>query len=236
MKRASIVGVLFRLVLAAVFWAILWVGVNPERIPAGWNPVAPFEVADPITPLTDWRMGRALADPVACLAALEGGAAFQVLADFEASNQCHIKGRVVLQGVGQAQIRPVETRCAVALRLAMWERHSLQPAVEVLGTSLSGITHIGSYNCREIRTNSGSSGRMSTHSTADAIDISGFDFADGREVRLIRDWEGDDEIARFLRVAKEGACKWFRLTLSPDYNAFHADHFHLQSKGWGTCR
>ncbi len=235
-KRVSIAGVLSRLVLAAVFWAVVWVGINPERIPEGWNPLVPLGVSDPVTPFTAWRLRQALVDPKACLAALDGAAAFRPLTDFEASDQCHIRGRVALASVGQAKIRPVETRCEIALRMAMWERHSLQPAAQALGTSLIGIDHIGSYNCRELRTRAGGSGRMSTHATADAIDIAGFQFADGRSARLIRDWDAGNATAAFLREVKQGACTWFKLTLSPDYNALHADHFHLQSRGWGACR
>lgn len=235
-KRVSVTGVLLRLGFAAVFWGIVWVGINPERIPEGWNPVAPLQVSDPVTPFTTWRLRQALATPETCLASLSGAAQFVALSDFEASGQCHIKGRVDVVIVGQAQIKPVETRCAIALRMAMWEHHSLQPAAEVLGTSLSAINHIGSYNCREIRTSAGAAGRLSTHATADAIDITGFQFADGRTVNLLNDWGAGTAKARFLQDAKLGACKWFKLTLSPDYNALHADHFHLQSRGWGACR
>lgn len=235
-KRVSIAGVLFRLVGAGIIWAVVWVAINPERIPAGWNPLAPLRVTDPVTPLTQWRLTQAIAEPEACLAALEAAAEFTAMEDFTASEQCHIQGRVDLAGVGGAAIRPVETRCAIALRMAMWEQHSLEPAAVEMGKTLTGITHIGSYNCREIRTSAGGTGRMSTHATADAIDIAGFSFSDGSEARLIRDWDGGDATATFLRAARDGACTWFRTTLSPDYNALHADHFHLQSRGWGTCR
>jgi len=77
---------------------------------------------------------------------------------------------------------------------------------------------------------------MSTHATADAIDISGFDLADGTRVRLRADWGGVGAKSAFLRAVRDGACDWFDLTLSPDYNILHADHFHLQSRGWGLCR
>lgn len=236
-KRAGIIGVLFRLVVALGIWVCVWVIVDDERsVPLGWNPFAPLQVSDPVTPFTAWQLQRALSDPLACLAALEGTADFTPLPDFEASDQCHIKGRVDLARVGGAQIRPVETRCDVALRLAMWEQHSLQPAAEMMGTSVTGIDHIGSYNCRAMRTSAGVAARMSTHATAEAIDIAGFRFADGTATRLINDWDAADEKAAFLRAAKQGACEWFKLTLSPDYNALHADHFHLQSRGWGACR
>lgn len=234
-KRVSIAGVLLRLGLAAVLWGVVWVAVNPARIPAGWNPFVPLRVEDPVTVFTDWRLRRAIADPEACLVALETGATFDVLSDFVASEQCYIRPRVNLAGVGVAVLRAVETTCGTALRLAMWERHSLRPAADALGISLAGIDHIGSYNCREMRTTRGPTGRMSSHATAGAIDIAGFRFADGLEARLARDWDGDVVRSAFLRAARDGACDWFGQTLSPDYNSLHADHFHLQSRGWGTC-
>lgn len=39
------------------------------------------------------------------------------MGDFTVSEQCHIQGRVGLAGVGGAVMRPVETRCAIVLRV-----------------------------------------------------------------------------------------------------------------------
>lgn len=230
--------------LAAFFFAgVLAYGgyqalVHPDTpLPRAWNPMQPLAVSDPVTPLTGWKLNRAVASFDQCLAALNGFAAVQPQEPLEDTDQCFIRDRVALSGVGDARLAPLETRCAIALRTAMWERHSLQPAAaEFLGTSVQSIQHIGSYNCRLLRTSAGPSTRMSTHATADAIDITGFGFADGLQVRLIDDWEGTGPKADFLRAARDGACKWFSLTLSPDYNRLHADHFHLQSRGWGLCR
>ena len=236
-KRVSIAGVLLRLAFAGTLWAIVWGAINPDRaIPVGWNPLVPLRVDEPVTLFTNWRLERTIADPEVCLKALSAAAQFEILPDFEGTDQCHIKNRVDLAAIGQAAMKPVETRCGIALRVAMWERHNLQPAAQVMGTTLTGIDHIGSYNCREMRTTKGATGRMSSHAVAGAIDISGFQFADGAEARLIRDWNGDAAKADFLRAARDGACDWFGQTLSPDYNSLHADHFHLQSRGWGTCR
>ncbi|SFR54966.1 Uncharacterized conserved protein [Yoonia tamlensis] len=202
-----------------------------------WNPLQPLRIDDPLTPLTGWKLSRAANDPAQCLAALDGHAAARAMPDFTVSDQCHIQTRVDLSRVGRAQLTPVETRCAIALRLAMWERHSVQPAAQQhLGSAVDVINHIGSYNCRAMRTADGTSTSMSTHATAAAIDISGFALANGTKITLIDDWQGDTANARFLRALRDGACQFFRLTLSPDYNALHADHFHLQSRGWGLCR
>lgn len=212
--------------------------MHPETpLPRHWNPVQPLLISDPVTPFTAWKLNRAVANAQSCLAVLDGQAALQTLSDLEDSAQCHIRDRVDLRGVGGTRLDSVETRCAIALRLAMWERHSLQPAArDIMGTDLQSIDHFGSYSCRTMRTSSGPSTRMSTHATADAIDVSGFGFADGRRITLLQHWGGQGPEAAFLRAARDGACEWFNLTLSPYYNSLHADHFHLQSRGWGLCR
>ena len=171
------------------------------------------------------------------MAAIGDEAELVVLDDFFQSAECQIHDRVSLMSVGRATLEPLETRCAIALRLAMWERHTLQPAAEAtFGAGIKTIRQIGSYNCRRIRTPDGNSSQMSTHATADAIDITGFDLTDGRRIRLTSGWNGEPDEAEFLRDARDGACRWFKAVLSPDFNALHDDHFHLQSRGWRTCR
>ncbi len=221
-----------------IAFAVYQAMVHPDTpLPDEWNPTAPLRISDPVTALTGWKLNRAVASQDQCLAVLDGFAALRPLAPLEETEQCFIRDRVELRGVGQAGLSPIETRCAIALRMAMWEQHSVQPAAaEILGQSISRINHIGSYNCRVMRTASGPSTRMSTHATADAIDIAGFELADGSRIRLLDDWESAGPQAEFLRSVRDGACNWFSLTLSPDYNRLHADHFHLQSTGWGLCR
>ena len=92
------------------------------------------------------------------------------------------------------------------------------------------VETFGSYNCRNV---AGSS-RLSAHSTASAVDISGFVLADGRRIDLLDGWDGPD--GDFLRRIRDAACTWFGTTLGPEYNALHRDHFHLQDRGYGTCR
>ena len=206
-------------------------------LPRAWNPVQPLAVADPVTPVTGWKLARTTADASLCVAALDAAAQVRQMPPLTETEACFIVDRVALSQIGQANLSPVETSCATALRLAMWERHSVQPAAqELLGQDVRAIAHLGSYSCRPMRTGSGLSERMSTHATASAIDISGFQLADGRQIRLLADWDGEDETAAFLRRVRDGACDWFGLTLSPDFNRLHADHFHLQTNGWGGCR
>lgn len=130
--------------------------------------------------------------------------------------------------------------CPVATALTLWEWQILQPAaLRRLGSRVAAIEHYGSQSCRRLYGRS--TGAFSEHATGDAIDIAGFRLADGRRITVLRDWTGNGAEARFLREARDGACELYATVLSPDYNAAHRDHFHLDQAergrmGWGVCR
>ena len=205
-------------------------------LPPHWNPSVPIDLNAPATPVTDWKIAGA-SEGQACFSALaKGDVVFRRLPDLEDSPQCGIEDRLVLSEVAGIALDPVETRCATALRLTLWAEHGLKPAAQsMFGTGVSRLHHFSSYNCRAIRTTNGTGNRMSTHATAEAIDIAGVTLADGQRITLLRDWGSGDRGA-FLEAARDSACRWFVTTLGPDYNRLHADHFHLQSRGWGLCR
>lgn len=206
-------------------------------LPEAWNPWVPLRVTAPLSPLTNWKLRVAVATPQACLAALEplDPTEMQPLVE---SDVCGIDPRVRITRAADADVAPVETTCAVALRLAMWDRHAVQPAARRhFSVGVDRISHQSSYVCREIRNPDGSGGRMSTHATAEAIDVNGFILQNSEKIMLLRDWDGPDAARRaFLRDVQKGACRWFVTTLGPEYNALHRDHFHMQSLGWGLCR
>ncbi|MES2339972.1 MAG: extensin family protein [Pseudomonadota bacterium] len=135
--------------------------------------------------------------------------------------------------------------CPVAAGMAMLEWNVIQPAAERhFGAKVRTIEHFGSYNCR--RMYGRSQGDYSQHATADAIDLSGFVLSDGTRISVVGDWTAKDgklaaEKAAFLREVRDGACDLFATVLSPDYNAAHRDHFHLDQAnrgmgGWRACR
>ena len=80
----------------------------------------------------------------------------------------------------------------------------------------------------------------SEHSSANAIDISAFILADGTRIALINDWKPGDKRSEFLHEVRDGSCGLFSTVLSPDHNAAHANHFHLdmaaRTAGWTVCR
>lgn len=234
----TIVRAAFLFVVTLLSFAIGAALFHPDSpLPDEWHPFRPLNVAHPITPLTNWKLSNVRANPELCLAVVSAASNISPLEDKVETEDCEISNRVSFSKVGQTRISELETACQTTLALAMWERHSLQPrAEEILGTKVTGIRQLGSYSCRQIRTASGQGNRWSTHARALAIDVSGFDFADGRRLRLIDDWDGAGDGSAFLKAVRDDACDWFGLTLSPDFNALHADHYHLQVPGWGRCR
>ncbi|MEO1238445.1 MAG: extensin family protein [Pseudomonadota bacterium] len=222
----------------AVVLACLWLLRDPRSpLPDAWNPLTPLDLAAPVTPWTSMKLRRAAADPMSCLAAIIPHADVQSLPPLVGDGGCGIDPRVAVTRVGQTRLSRVETTCAVALRLAAWERFVVQPAAAAhLGSGVARFRHQSSYNCRMIRTESGPGTRLSTHATAEAIDIAGVHLTDGRRLELIDHWAAPTPEADFFRALHTGACEWFVTVLGPDFNALHADHFHMQSVGWGACR
>lgn len=130
----------------------------------------------------------------------------------------------------------VEMTCRTALALSLWRRQSLEPAArEMLGSDVVQIDHMGAYACRNVN-NGGVSNRISAHARAEALDLSGVRLRDGRRITLAADWTGDGPEARFLRRIRDDACRIFGTVLSPDYNAAHADHLHLEATETRFCR
>lgn len=131
------------------------------------------------------------------------------------------------------------TSCPVAAALSVWEREVQAAARRLLGTEVRRFVHAGSYSCRRLYNRP--DGPFSEHATADAVDILGFELADGRRLSLLRDWNGAAADAAFLRAARDAGCKVFTTVLSPDYNAAHRDHLHFDTAdrgpaGWRACR
>ncbi|MFZ5963237.1 extensin family protein [Thalassococcus sp. BH17M4-6] len=225
------------LLILAVLSGVALVRHPETPLPDQWNLWEPLRIADPVTPVTGFKLRRALDTDGMCRAVLaDAGAAFDALPELEESAQCHIRDRLAVSGLSGTRLARVETSCETALRLALWIMHGVQPAAEqAFGTGVRQVHHFSSYNCRAIRTVSGRTGRMSTHATASAIDISGVTLEDGRRISLLGGWD-DPDTGPFLRALRDSSCAWFGTTLGPDYNALHADHFHLQNRGYGTCR
>lgn len=207
-----------------------------RRLPPEWDPRAPLDLRAAPTALTPWKLARLRGEPEACRAAFAAAGIAVAPAPVRASEAgCGAEDAVLLpSGPRMSPAAPVVS-CPLAAAWALFERHTLQPAArQHFGVPVRSVRHFGTYACRNV--NHRPAGRRSEHATANAIDVSGFALADGREVSLARHWSGPGAEAAFLRDVRDGACRWFRAVLGPDHDAAHRDHFHFDRGAWNACR
>ena len=220
------------LLLGAALLVALWRGwleVAPRYNP--WAPLDVRETPNLLTPFKLWRLGddRELCD----LALATSGLRFTRLADSAPHPGCPVENAVRIQGANVGLSSSFMATCPLAVSFALFERHGLQPAAQaVFGQPVSRVEHVGSFTCRSIA----GSQRPSQHSYANALDMVGFRLRDGQHISVLRDWPGQGDKARFLRLVQEAACDSFNVTLGPEYNTAHRDHFHVDMGMWRMCR
>ena len=222
---------LFLLLGAALLVALWrgWLEVAPRFNP--WAPLDVRETPNLLTPFKLWRLGddRELCD----LALATSGLRFTRLADSAPHPGCPVENAVRIQGANVGLSSSFMATCPLAVSFALFERHGLQPAAQaVFGQPVTRVEHVGSFACRSIA----GSQRPSQHSYANALDMVGFRLRDGQHISVLRDWPGQGGKARFLRLVQEAACDSFNVTLGPEYNAAHRDHFHVDMGMWRMCR
>lgn len=128
---------------------------------------------------------------------------------------------------GRVQMKPPALlRCPMIPQVDRWVQATVMPAaVRHLGAPLVEVKVAASYGCRPVNNQSG--GRLSEHGYANALDVSKFILADGREVTVRSGWRGDARERAFLREVHRGACVEFTTVLGPDADGYHQDHFHV---------
>jgi hypothetical protein len=234
----STVGLVFRrlMLLAAACVVLAYPAARMGLFdwPRAYDPLALPDLT--VTPgfMTDWQMRLVDLRPADCALVLQRAGLAAILKPARnVATSCEVSGAISVSRFSTARIRPEDMRCAVAARLYLWERHILQPAARrFLGEDIVEVLHFGSFSCRTIAGRSS----MSEHATANAFDISGFRTKSGKVISVKRDWNAKSAEDRFLHAVRNGLCDWFNSTLSPDYNAAHADHFHVDMGWWQTCR
>ena len=220
------------LLLGAALLVALWRGwleVAPRFNP--WAPLDVRETPNLLTPFKLWRLGddRELCD----LALATSGLRFTRLADSAPHPGCPVENAVRIQGANVGLSSSFMATCPLAVSFALFERHGLLPAAQaVFGQPVIRVEHVGSFACRSIA----GSQRPSQHSYANALDMVGFRLRDGQHISVLRDWPAQGDKARFLRLVQEAACDSFNVTLGPEYNAAHRDHFHVDRGMWRMCR
>jgi hypothetical protein len=213
---------------------------HPEDLP--WTKL---DLAQPVGAFTGRKLAALSGQGAQCRALLSrAGVRFTELPARASGAQCGYRDAVRFRSGGALDISyaplSLGTSCPVAAALAMWEWQVVQPAaIRQFGSKVARIEHFGSYSCRRIYGRS--EGAWSEHSSANAIDIAGFQLENGRRVSVLRDWADTGAKGAFLKDIRDGGCQLFTTVLSPDYNAAHHDHLHLDQAnrgqwGWRACR
>ena len=117
----------------------------------------------------------------------------------------------------------LKVQCGVAL--ALWDMAELAKT-----RGITDFVHYGTYNCRTI---SGTN-TLSQHAYANAIDIAGVQTSTGARYTLLSHWEYDTntpttpggQLLYWLAHTMHDQQMW-NIILTPEYNAAHADHFHI---------
>lgn len=223
-----------------VFMAIGWARSHKQDLP--WTKL---DLTQPVGLFTGRKLVAARGDPTNCRRLLaDAGIAHEVRPRRSDGEACTYDDAVRLPASGARSIAlepaAAEMSCPVAAGLSLWEWHVVQPAAaRHLGSRITAIEHLGTYNCRRINRNPTSG--WSEHATANAVDVAAFRTEDGRRISIVGNWNGTAAEQAFLREVRDGACDLFATVLSPDYNAAHADHLHLDqaargARGWRGCR
>ena len=163
----------------------------------------------------------------ACLANLSDDRVdYRTLDEDEGSTSgCVVDAPVRVTRISAGLNKPVTMSCALAARLDEFERKVVQPAARAeLGQPVIRINHLGSFSCRGTN---GGGGRLSQHALGRAIDIAGFRLADGSTVSVEHDWAAPGPKRLFLLHLARRACEHFSVVLTPNSDADHYNHLHL---------
>jgi len=171
-KRGLWLGLAAVAIVVGMIEASAWIATHPQDVP--WTKL---NLDQPIGRFTGPKLAALGDEPRRCRALLtDGGLRDRPASAVSAPPPCGYSDGVRL--VRTVAWRPlgVITACPVAAALALWERDIVQPAaIRHFGRRVTGIDHAGSYSCRRI--GGGTEGSFSEHSTADAIDVTGFRLA-----------------------------------------------------------
>ena len=144
-----------------------------------------------------------------CIEKLQGrGVNFTKIAEFT-EGRCGIQNPVKVQQFSSTKLNSaVVLSCPTAMAVDQW----------LSSIGAKNVKHIGSYNCRSQRR----SQIMSEHSFGTAIDITEIDGA-----RISKDWGKATKEGQRLQSAYTSACNYFVNVITPDDDALHQNHFHL---------
>lgn len=226
------------LLLLALAVGGVWLAFRQGIIPARYSPLPRLDLTRPATFFVDWQLAELRQDRELCAAVLGNGEIeAEPIPDRVDRQGCGWTNGVRVSSAGGAQLPIDALSCPVAAALAMWMAHDVQPlARDLLGQPVTAIQHMGSFACRNIVGNKLLKGMRSEHATANAIDIAGFTLANGQYIGVLKTWETNTPEAAFLHAVHQRACRYFRVSLGPEFNRAHRDHFHFDRGFLTRCK
>ncbi len=233
-KRQLAFTLFVRGVVLGLLAMIAWFGLH--ALPDTINPFSPVELTSPVGPLTNVKLRLLQPRYEACLATIKRRGMTIERAEISSPLKgCGMEKGVKLTKAPLIHGGPLDMSCGLAAALLIWEGQVVVPqADDILGSPVTRIRHYGTYSCRNV--NHAKAGRLSAHAEARAIDIAGFDLADGRRVSVLKDWGKDTPEGRFLKSVHDDACRVFSVVLGPEYNDLHKNHFHFDMSAWSACK
>lgn len=220
---------------------------RPAAAPADRLPAAPATA--PVVQVGPAPAGAAdapasgAAHRTACPSLLEGRVKGRYTEPI-AEGDCGAQAPLAIAALGETRLATEAIMtCAMAESLANLAAEAQAIARETMGAALVGFDAGSGYECR--RRNRADTGKLSEHAFANAFDILGFRFANGKAAVVERDWPHLPQLpadgeprpaplgraqtpeARFLARIHAAACKRFTTVLGPDADASHRNHFHF---------
>lgn len=223
------------LLMSAAVVAAFWFGLVPQR----YSPFAPLSLERPPGWFLDTRLAALRRDLQLCQSILkEPHIDATPIPDEPFKDGCGWLNAVRFNQSGGARVGVSKLTCEMAAAFTLWVEHAVQPAARASfnGATVTGMEDMGTYGCRNIVGNVAWRDVRSQHASANAIDIAGFTLSDGRKISVLRDWPGTSPEAQFLRDIKAGSCRYFRVSLGPEANAAHKNHFHFDRGPLWSCR
>jgi hypothetical protein len=170
--------------------------------------------------------------PAQCLAELDRlGVQYQLEPIPASAKACTIDNPVRVTAMGAKFQRSVVMSCDFALHLDRFEHEVLDPeALRFFGFGVHSLLHFGTYACRKTKT-----GKESEHALGKAIDLAGIELDDGTVILVEKEWHAPGKKRAFLHAVAQQACHYFSEVLSPDSDADHYNHLHLDTGPYKLC-
>lgn len=205
-------------------------------LPSYYNPFMPLTLDDPPGLITQYKLRRLTPEACASLLSQANQRDFirtQPVAD--SGGACPLNNVVRVRDFGPVGLNSsFLASCPLALGSALFISQQARPLTKrYTGSDLARIDHLGSFACRNIYHRPDA--RRSEHATAEALDIAAFRLANGERVTVLNGWKAATT-QPWLKAMLAASCGYYGNGLGPEYNAAHANHFHLGMRGFGLCR